>query len=429
MRRKVHNKISKVVWTSIICLTLISPFLVSYFYLPSEIKVVAGKDYKWDCNIPLVARISTATNDLILKNQQNNIIEKEAVNLKNPVYVNMNQVGEADMTLSFLGVIPIKTVNVEALPPMEVIPCGQLIGVKIEMDGLGVVGVGSFQADGKEIAPCKEKMQKGDMIMSVNGEKMENKEAFKEKIENSGGELLQLEVMRKGELKKIEVTPTYCENEDSYKLGIWIKDSMQGLGTLTYLDPINQRFGALGHGITDLEMKKMVPVQEGVMTTARITSIQKGEKGTPGQIGGIIESKEKSVLGQVTTNTAQGIYGIINKNGKNYLDAPTIPVAFQDEIHEGKAIILASVIGGEVRPYDVYIQKVAKYSSEPSKGMVVQITDKSLLKATNGIVQGMSGSPIIQDGKLIGAITHVFVQEPTKGYGIFIENMINTDKQ
>ncbi|MGL4345739.1 MAG: SpoIVB peptidase [Cellulosilyticaceae bacterium] len=427
MRQKIQDKLFKWLWVSLVCSILASPLVVSYFYLPSEIKIVAGKEYLWDCNIPLCAHIKTKEN-VILKNKEKSIVSGEKINLKDPLYVSMGEVGKSDMTLSFLGVIPIKTVGVEALPPMEVIPCGQFIGVKIDMEGLGVVGVGPFQAGGKEIEPCKDKMIKGDMITRVNGQSVATKEDFKEKIENSGGKTLKLTVMRKGIKKEVSVTPIYCENEDCYKLGIWIKDSMQGLGTLTYYNPATLRFGALGHGITDLEMKKMIPIHEGEMTTAKLTSIKKGEKGEPGHVGGMIESKQTSVLGQITTNTAQGIYGTINKNGEKYLNAPPIPIALQDEIHEGKAIILANVIGGEVRPYDVLIQKVAKYSGEPTKGMVIQIVDKELLKATNGIVQGMSGSPIIQDGKLIGAVTHVFVQEPTKGYGIFIENMINTDK-
>lgn len=427
MKQKSNDRFLRWMWLSLICLILASPLVISYLYLPNEIKVVAGKEYRWHCNIPLRAQIHTRDN-LTLKDKEKSIISNHMINLKDPLYVSMGEVGKSDMTLSFLGVIPLKTVNVEALPPMEVIPCGQLIGVKIEMDGIGVVGVGPFEANGKEIEPCREKIEQGDMITKINGQEITTKEAFKEKIENSGGERMKLTIMRRGIEQVVEVDPVYCENEDCYKLGIWIKDSMQGLGTLTYYDPVSRRFGALGHGITDFEMKKMVPVLDGQMTTAKLTSIQKGEKGEPGHLGGMVESKPCNVLGQITTNTAQGIYGTINENGKKYLNAPPIPIALQDEIHEGKAIILASVVGCEVRPYDVFIQKVAKYSGEPTKGLVIQITDKELLKATNGIVQGMSGSPIIQDGKLVGAITHVFVQEPTKGYGIFIENMINTDK-
>ncbi|MGL4737701.1 MAG: SpoIVB peptidase [Cellulosilyticaceae bacterium] len=427
MKRNKKDKFLKWMWLSLVCVILASPLLISYFYLPNEIKVVAGKEYRLHCNIPLRAQVHTRDN-LTLMDKEKSVIHNKLVNLKDPVYVNMGEVGRSDITLSFLGFIPIKTVSVEALPPMAVVPCGQLVGVKIEMEGLGVAGIGPFEANGHEIEPCKEKIQQGDMILKVNGEAVSTKEAFKEKIENSGGELLRLTIKRRGEECVIEVTPVYCENEDCYKLGIWIKDTMQGLGTLTYYDPATERFGALGHGITDFEIKKMVPVHEGQMTTARLTSIQKGERGEPGHLGGMIENKPYNILGQITTNTAQGIYGTINENGKKYLNAPPIPIALQDEIHEGKAIILASVVGGEVRPYDVFIQKVAKYSGEPTKGMVIQITDKELLQATNGIVQGMSGSPIIQDGKLVGAVTHVFVQEPTKGYGIFIENMINTDK-
>ena len=224
-----------------------------------------------------------------------------------------------------------------------------------------------------------------------------------------------------------EIVPIYSEKDNEYKIGTWIKDGTQGIGTLTYVDPETLDFGALGHGITDSDLKKLIPIKQGEITKASITSIKKGEKGEPGEISGIIEYSDPSIIGSVSQNTSLGIFGKINDNGVDYLCHKKIPVAFQNEVHEGKATILASITGEGVGEYEVYVQKVAQYSTEPTKGMIVKITDERLLDLTHGIVQGMSGSPIIQDGKLIGAITHVFVQDPTKGYGIFIENMLNTD--
>jgi stage IV sporulation protein B len=171
-----------------------------------------------------------------------------------------------------------------------------------------------------------------------------------------------------------------------------------------------------------------VPVKEGEILKTHISKITKGERGTPGELGGSINYNDDNIIGDISVNNTLGIYGTVNDHVLSYVDCDPIPIAFQDEVVEGEGVILAQLDGGEVKSYRVYIQKVAKYSSEASKGMIIKILDEDLLALTNGIVQGMSGSPIIQNGKLIGAVTHVFVQDPTKGYGIFIENMLNSEK-
>ncbi|MEG0388646.1 MAG: SpoIVB peptidase S55 domain-containing protein, partial [Niameybacter sp.] len=210
-------------------------------------------------------------------------------------------------------------------------------------------------------------------------------------------------------------------------LGLWVKDSAQGIGTLTYYDPESKVFGALGHGINDTDLKKLLPVKTGEVTKTAITAIHKGEKGEPGELKGIIEYTPKNILGSIANNTALGIFGSLNRRGENLFKNSAMPIAYQNEIVEGEACILSNILGNEVRSYEVMIKKVSRYTTEPAKGMVIQITDPTLLEMTNGIIQGMSGSPILQNGKIVGAVTHVFIQDPTKGYGIFIENMINNE--
>lgn len=332
-----------------------------------------------------------------------------------------------EIKLSLFGYIPLKTVNVEIVKPKSLIPCGNLIGVKVESEGICVLGTSPFTGREKEVSPAKNKLEKGDMIIEARGIPVTSKEHLKEIVESNEGKEILLEVRRKEELIEVGITPEYCESEGYYKLGIWVKDSTQGIGTLTYFDPETKVFGALGHGINDADIKRLLPIKVGEVTKTAITAIRKGEPGVPGELKGIIEYTPKNVLGTIENNTSLGIFGTLNKRGEILFRNEAIPIAYQNEIYEGKAVILSNIIENQLEAYEVYIKKVARYTSEPAKGMVIQITDSRLLDRTNGIIQGMSGSPIIQNGKLVGAVTHVFIQDPTKGYGIFIENMINNE--
>ncbi|MGL4363207.1 MAG: SpoIVB peptidase [Cellulosilyticaceae bacterium] len=323
--------------------------------------------------------------------------------------------------------ISAETVSVEAVSVKEVIPSGEIIGVRVLTKGIHVIGVSEvYTQDGSE-KPCKDKVKKGDIILQINDIELKSKEQFKEIIEANGDKAIKIVLERNGDIVKVQVHPVYSQEDNKYKLGLWIKDGTQGVGTMTYIDPENNTYGALGHGITVSETKKLLPIKEGELTTTKINSIKKGEIGKPGQLCGAVSGNLDNKLGEVRLNSALGIYGILNDQGKKLLDGKRVPVGLQSEVHEGAATILLNLDGDGVKEYDIYIQKVTKYTSEPAKGMVIKIVDKRLLELTNGIVQGMSGSPIIQDEKIIGAVTHVFVQDPTKGYGIFIENMLNND--
>lgn len=373
-------------------LMICSPFIISKF-LPNQIQISQGTIHKDSFKWP----------------------------------VKVKQDLDDEIELSLLGYIPLKTVNVEIVKPKALIPCGNLIGVKVESEGICVLGTSPFTGKEKEVSPAKNKLEKGDMILEARGLPVTSKEHLKEIVESNEGKEMLLKVRRKEELLEVGITPEYCESEGHYKLGIWVKDSTQGIGTLTYFDPATKVFGALGHGINDADIKRLLPIKVGEVTKTAITAIRKGEPGVPGELKGIIEYTPKNVLGTIENNTSLGIFGTLNKRGEILFRNEAIPIAYQNEIYEGKAVILSNIIEDRVEPYEVYIKKVARYTSEPAKGMVIQITDSRLLDRTNGIVQGMSGSPIIQNGKLVGAVTHVFIQDPTKGYGIFIENMINNE--
>ena len=421
-----HKKAHTLAWCILLfIITLIAtPFIVSSFFLPSEIRLIVGEEHHFNFDLPLRASILKESH-LIIKDDTEKAIDRQTVNLNKPLYVTMLEEGETDVTLSFMGIIPLKTVAVKAIPYQQLIPCGEVVGIKVDTTGVMVLGVGEFETEKEIVSPCKGLIEVGDMIVACNGETIDNKETFRNLIESCESKELLLELSHKGEKKEIKVKPIYSKLENEYKLGLWIKDSTQGIGTITYINPENGHFGALGHGITDNHTHMLTPVRTGEIMEVAITSIKKGQKGNPGEVSGVIDYDEESQLGHISINSPIGIYGEVNKAYLNVRKNEALPIAFQDEVHEGKASIMLALSKQGVKEYEVEIQKVSKYSNELSKGMVIRIVDPELLALTNGIIQGMSGSPILQDGKIIGAVTHVFVHDPTRGYGIFIENMIN----
>lgn len=414
-------------WCSIafVIMIIATPLVVSNFFLPSEIRLLAGEEHHLNFDIPLVARLLKA-DSLIIKNEEEQLVGNKVVPLNKPLYVMMPEEGEADVTLSFMGLIPIKTVSVKAIAYQTLIPCGDIVGIKVDTEGVLVLGVGEFETEDDVVSPCKGIIEAGDVILKCNGKTIENKEAFRDIIETAHSNEVVLDITHKGEQKQVTVAPVYSRAENEYKIGLWIKDSTQGIGTITYINPENGHFGALGHGITDTQTHTLTPVRDGEIMKVLITRITKGEKGEPGELSGIIDYDERSLLGTINLNSTLGIYGTIQDSFLKHKKNEALPIAFQDEVHEGKASIMLDLTGEGTKEYEVEIKNVSKYSKEPSKGMIIEIVDEELLKMTNGIIQGMSGSPILQDGKIVGAITHVFVHDPTKGYGIFIENMLNT---
>ncbi|WP_054739190.1 SpoIVB peptidase [Cellulosilyticum ruminicola] len=427
----MKTKGKKLFFVSVIIIVVIlmisSPFLISYFYLPTQVRIFAGEEHLFNFEMPFEASFKSDVKKLHLEDVNHKPIQDEKVNLSKPFYMTINDEGNLDVKLS-LGFIPLKTVAVEAVPYEKLIPCGEIVGIHVSTDGILVLGVGDFEVNGRNISPAKGIIEPGDVILSCNNEVLNEKEDLKVAIEQSKGKIINLEIKRNKEIKQVDLVPVYSPIDDSYKVGLWIRDSIQGIGTITYVTPESRNFGALGHGITDSETKKLMPIREGNVVNASITQIKKGTKGQPGEISGIIDY-EKEVYGEVIENTSLGIFGTLNKKFSDSLTFSPMPIALQDKVHEGKASILADLTQDGPTLYEVEIQKVSKYSNAPSKGMVIKITDEKLLSLTSGIVQGMSGSPIIQDGQLVGAVTHVFIQDPTRGYGIFIENMINNDKR
>ena len=303
-----------------------------------------------------------------------------------------------------------------------VYPCGFPIGVYLETDGVMVIGTGTIVGlDGVTYEPSLSKIQSGDYIIGINDIDVSSKNQLIFLINKYGNKDIVLTVRRNGELIDIKLSPTKVTDSE-YKLGIWVRDDSQGIGTMTYITS-DKQFGALGHGISDVDTGELLNAAGGTLYGANIWGIKKGEAGTPGGLYGVISYEDKNILGEIITNTSIGIYGKIETDELiSKFSLKPMEILLKEDITVGKAYVRTSV-SGEVKEYEIYIESI-DLDCDNNKGMVIKITDKELLKLTNGIVQGMSGSPIIQNGKLIGAVTHVFVKDSTKGYGIFIEDML-----
>ena len=326
------------------------------------------------------------------------------------------------VTCSLLGVIPVKNVEVHVVEAKEVTPVGQAVGILLHTDGVYVVDTDSIETQsGEKVSPSGKEIKAGDYITAVNGESVSTKEEIIDAVEESDGETLELTIRREDETVICSVTPVMSSNH-SYKLGVWIKDDIAGVGTITYVDE-DGNYGALGHGISSAETEDLVEITNGSLYETEIAAINKGEKGSPGSLVGLLYFQKEHYLGTVETNSTVGIYGSASENMEDIVEGDAIPVAHKQEVQTGPAQIYASV-DGVVQSYDIEIEDIVMNAPEVNKSLLIRVTDEDLIRKTGGIIQGLSGSPIIQNGKIVGAVTHVLVNDPTKGYGIFIEEMI-----
>ncbi len=322
---------------------------------------------------------------------------------------------------------PVKSIDVSVLPKTEVIPGGQSIGVKLNTEGVLVVGHHLIQTDDGDESPGeKAGIEVGDMITKIDEHDIQRMSEVGEYVQAAGedGRKLSIEVKRDKQVLEKELTPLKAQGEHSYRMGLYIRDSAAGVGTLTFYDPISKKYGALGHVISDVDTQKPIVVHDGQIIRSSVTSIEKGSNGDPGEKLASF-SAQRDILGTIEKNSSFGIFGTLNKvNLKNKIHDKQMPVTLSTHVKEGPAKILTVVNGEDVEEFDIEIISSVPQKQPATKGMVIKVTDPKLLEATGGIVQGMSGSPIMQDGKIIGAVTHVFVNDPTSGYGCHISWML-----
>ena len=327
------------------------------------------------------------------------------------------------MDLKLLGLINIKPVSVQVVDRRVVALCGTPFGIKMVADGVMVVGTGAVtDCNSRAVSPAQTAgIQEGDIILSINGEKISSKKQLTKLVESSAGQPLSLVVRRGEQLTSLHLSPVRSSLDNSYHLGLWVRDSSAGIGTMTFYDPNNGCFAGLGHAICDVDTGQLMPLSQGEIVEASIIGVHAGKSGSPGQLQGAFVANRS--IGSLYTNSYNGVYGRLMNQP---VDAQTIPMAQCQEVRQGPVKILTTVSGQKPQLFDACIEKISLSQDEPTKNMVLRITDPDLLELSGGIVQGMSGSPIIQDGMLVGAVTHVFVNDPTRGYGIFAENMDNT---
>lgn len=307
----------------------------------------------------------------------------------------------------------------------KVIPVGKVVGVYVNTDGILVIDTGVVtDMEGNKKAPAKNKLMKGDYIKKLNGELMKTKKQMIENITDCDGKTLVFEVLRKNEMIEVRVEPVETE-KNIYKVGIWVRDDLQGLGTITYVD--GTHFGALGHSINDTDTGEILRISGGEIYEADIMGVEKGVSGVPGEVKGMITYQTENVTGSVDKNKIYGIFGDITEDFRKSIEnEEALAIADISEVTIGKAYI-QSYISGKKELYEVNITDIHK-NDNGDQEMQIIVTDDNLIALTGGIVQGMSGSPILQNGKLIGAVTHVFVEDPKKGYGIFVETMCDVSQ-
>ena len=309
--------------------------------------------------------------------------------------------------------------TVTAYADRTLIPVGETVGIQIEMQGILVAGVTPVEtAEGQKNPAESAGLKAGDVIAAVNGQSVDDAAGLIKALESCGGQSVELTVRRDGRDMRVHVCPAQDVN-GGWRLGLWLRDGVAGIGTVTYLDPDTGAFGALGHGVNDTDTGVLVPVGSGQVCKAQIVDVKRGAAGAPGELAGSFDAGD--VIGCINSNTPCGIFGVV-KGGLDTV-CPALPVGTPADVQRGPATILACVAGRQIEEYDVEIARTGM-ASGTGRDLTVHVTDPELLARTGGIVQGMSGSPIIQDGKLVGAVTHVLVNDPTRGYGIFINTML-----
>lgn len=345
--------------------------------------------------------------------------------LKKIAKISGNNVGNEKVTLSVFGGAVKKDINVSVLPNTNVVLGGDTVGIRLYSEGVLVIGEMPVQGtDGKFYEPyLTTKIGKGDIITKINNAPVETIEELTRLVNESDTEKISIEYKKDDTTIKEEIVPVKAFEDNSKKLGLWVKDGIMGVGTLTFYNPESKTYAALGHGISDSEVKELIEVDTGKVNVASILEITKGEKDAPGEIRGLLNSDIQ--IGTIEKNNISGIYGEFTENTNYFKGRKNVEIASKGEIKLGKAKVICTVDGDNYpKEYDIEILKISSEASHHSKGMTIKVTDKNLLEKTGGIIQGMSGSPIIQNDKLIGAVTHVYVKDPTKGYAIFAETML-----
>lgn len=388
-------------------------FVIEYIFIPKNIYMTTGESYVVNMSTPFDGEIES--NEVLSINNKK-VKDNIYLDLANDNIMKSEEDTVANINVKLLG-LPIKKVQLCFMPEKKVEVIGRTVGICVDTKGVLVLGVGQVKStDGKEYMPCKGILKSGDIILEIDNIKINNKEELIDAVKNKSA--IKIKAMRNDKEFNINVNPIKSVDDNTYKLGLWIRDSTQGIGTITYYDKENNTFAALGHPINDVDTGEKMKIDGGEILDANIIKAEKGQIGTPGALIGNIDFNR--TIGYINSNENNGVFG--KMCGK--IDGIEMPIGYKNDVKTGNASIYVNTSGKFVEKYSIHIDSINKYNTNDTKNFVLTITDKRLLGMTGGIVQGMSGCPVVQNGKLIGAVTHVFVNDPTKGYGIFVENML-----
>lgn len=387
-----------------ILIIIVSGILYVNDNLPNTIFVNSNQVTRYEFSMPVSLDVENSS--------------KISLSGKNNIY--SGDSGNFEGEYKLFGIFSLKKTNVKVVDKTEVYPVGLPIGMYLKTQGVMIISAGELSDEnGEKISPSKGKVNAGEYITKFNDIPVSNKAQLSYLINENGDKNVKLTIKGDSSIKEITVKPVKNESGE-YMLGIWVRDDSQGIGTMTFITEDN-KFSALGHGISDIDTGKLLSSNKGTIYNANIWGIKKGEKGEPGGLCGTIAYNEENVIGTISANTNCGLFGTVDSEIINNYKIEKMELGFHSEIKKGAAQI-QFIIDGKINMYDINIEEVNYNIKE--KNLVLEITDERLLEKTNGIVQGMSGCPIIQNGKIIGAVTHVMVNNPTEGYGIFAENML-----
>lgn len=377
-----------------------SPWVREAASLPDALTLTSGQKFVVQTGLPMLAASDGGAVSVLALQDERVTISAEAG-------------GQTSVTFSLLGLIPVHETRVNVVEERTLIPGGQAVGVALKTRGVLVV---SDAAKGRAL-------RAGDVILSADGKNVESTKALSEQVGTAQTDTVRLEVLRGGQTITVDAQAEPDPSDGRRKLGVWVRDSTAGVGTLTYIDPANQAYGALGHAIVDADTGRLLAAREGAILHASIVGVTKGQSGKAGELkGNFLKAGEQ--IGSLMENCEYGIYGVLDDMPENLLYPQGLRAGARSAVHTGTASIIATVDADGPQEYGVEIVRCFAQSEPSQKGMILRVTDERLLEKTGGIVQGMSGSPILQDGRIIGAVTHVYLSDATQGYGMYIEWML-----
>ncbi len=395
---------------------------------PADMRLLQGENRYINLSSFLPVHIKGSRDGILSLNGSPLSTQASRVSLRSPLLLGAEGLGSVDLELRLFGVIPLRNLTVKVLPEVKLVPGGHSVGIKLHSEGVLVVGHHLVNSEAGSASPAREAgIEVGDVVLFIDGIRLDDANQVAEIINRQGkaGKALNFTVKRQGRQFTVRVIPLLCRETGRYRIGLYIRDTAAGVGTMTFYDPLTRVYGALGHVITDVDTNLPIEVRDGRIVKANIVSIKAARRGLPGEKTGIFQ-EDRDIAGTIEKNCAFGIFGRLDNlaDSQNSRYNRPLPVALMSQVQPGPAQILTVLEGEKIESFNIEILRVYNQVRPQDKSMVIRVTDERLLNAAGGIVQGMSGSPIIQNNRLAGAVTHVFVNDPTRGYGIFIEWMI-----